>query len=103
LLKARQYNPAPTLNDTIDYDIQIVIDTAEPAIEPKLDSPLVEVGLVTKPDTIFEIKQDSLVEPPTEIDSLEVPMVIRKQMQINVYKPVKKIYYNLLGRRLYEM
>lgn len=103
LLKARQFNPAPAPNDTIDYDIQIVIDTAEPAIEPKLDSTLVEVGPVTKPDTIFEIKQDSLVEPPTEIDSLEVPVVIRKQMQINVYKPVKKKFYNLLGRRLYEM
>lgn len=97
LLKARQYNPAPIAIDSVDYDIPIVI-------EPRPnDTTLVEVGPVTKPDTIFEIKQDSIVEPPTEIDSLEVPMVIRKQMQINVYKPLKKIYYNLLGRRLYEM
>jgi hypothetical protein len=97
LLKARQYNPAPVANDSVDYDIPIVIGP-----RPN-DTTLVEVSPVTKPDTIFEIKQDSIVEPQTEIDSLEVPMVIRKQMQINVYKPVKKIYYNLLGRRLYEM
>jgi hypothetical protein len=97
LLKARQYNPAPIAIDSVDYDIPIVI-------EPRPnDTTLVEVGPVTNPDTIFEIKKDSLVEPPTEIDSLEVPVVIRKQMQINVYKPVKKKYYNLLGRRLYEM
>ena len=98
LTKAK-YAPAPD-NDIIDYDIQIVIDSVKPVIEP-IDSTLVEVRPVLNPDTIIIVEPDTLIAPPTEIDSLEVPMVIRKQMKINVYKPMKKIYYNLLGRRLY--
>lgn len=106
LLKSRQY--PLQINDTIDYDIPIIIDTAKPDVQ--LDTTRIDVNPVKPPDTLFVI--DTLVKPivtdtilpqPIVVDIQEEPVVIRKNMKINVYKPVKKKFYNLLGRRIYDL
>ena len=106
LLKARQY--PIVISDTIDYDIPIIIDTAKPDVQ--LDTTRIDVNPVKPPDTLFVI--DTLVKPivtdtilpqPIVVDIQEEPVVIRKNMKINVYKPMKKKFYNLLGRRIYDL
>lgn len=103
LLKSRQY-PLQT-NDTIKYNIPIIIDTAKPDVQ--LDTTRIDVNPVKPPDTLFVI--DTLIRPivtdpqPIVVDIPEEPVVIRKNMKINVYKPMKKKFYNLLGRRIYDL
>lgn len=71
LLKARRYDYGEL--DTINYDIPIYIDS-------------------TVKDTIVEIAP--------VIDIEEQPTIILQKNKVKVYKPNKRKYYNLLGRRI---
>lgn len=73
LLKARRYDYGEL--DTINYDIPIYIDS-------------------TVKDTIVEIAP--------VIDIEEQPTIILQKNKVNVYKPNKRKYYNLLGRRIHK-